>query len=52
MKCEICGSEIKTGVMDKIKGTYVKMNGKLRPVCASCQKAGMEVVEEKLGKRV
>ncbi len=52
MKCEICGSEIKTGVMDKIKGTYVKKGGKLYAVCADCQKGGADKIEEKIGKRV
>ena len=52
MKCEICGAEIKKGVMEKIKGTYIKKGRKLYPVCSQCQKGGMEAVKEKLGKRI
>jgi len=52
VKCEICGSEIKTGIMGKIKGTYVKRGGRLYAVCADCQRAGVEKIEEKIGKRV
>jgi len=52
MKCEVCGVEIKTGVMEKIGGTYIKKGKKLYPVCSQCQKGGIEMVKEKLGKRI
>jgi ribosome-binding protein aMBF1 (putative translation factor) len=52
VECEICGSEIKTGVMKKIKGTYIKGGKKLHAVCSNCQKQGEEAIKDKLGKRI
>ena len=38
MKCEICGKNIATTFLEKIKGTRVKdANGKLHAVCFECQ---------------
>jgi len=45
----MCGAEIKKGVLGKIKGTYIKQSGKLKPVCFNCQKLGEDKVMEKLG---
>lgn len=38
MKCSICRKEIKETFLDKIKGTYFKIGGELKPVCSNCQK--------------
>lgn len=39
MKCEICGSRIKTTFLGKLEGGYVKDGkGKKHAVCPSCQK--------------
>ncbi|MCW1291619.1 MAG: hypothetical protein QXJ93_00350 [Candidatus Rehaiarchaeum fermentans] len=37
MKCAICGKEIEVLFLDKINGTYIKKEGKLYPICKSCQ---------------
>ncbi|MDD9952735.1 MAG: hypothetical protein OXR66_00190 [Candidatus Woesearchaeota archaeon] len=37
--CALCKKQLSTVFLDKIKGTYVKINGKHRAVCSSCQKA-------------
>ena len=52
LECAVCGSEIKKGVMEKIRGTYINDGKKLRPVCSKCQKAGEAALKEKLGKKV
>lgn len=39
MKCEICKTEIKTGIAEKKIGTYVKdEKGKFHIICNECQK--------------
>ncbi len=44
MKCEICGKEIETTFLKKIKGNYVKKNGKMYAVCNECfMKEGKEI---------
>jgi hypothetical protein len=50
--CAICGSELKKGVMDKVRGTYIKSGKKLRPVCAKCQKVGEDKIKEMLAGKV
>ena len=52
MDCEICGAEIKSGVMKKIRGTYIKSGKKLHPVCSNCQKEGEAALREKLRGKV
>ena len=38
MKCEICGKNIATTFLEKIKGTRVRdSEGKLHAVCFECQ---------------
>ena len=37
MKCSICKKNIDETFLKKIKGTYVKVKGKKRPVCQKCQ---------------
>ncbi len=39
MKCSVCGKEIETTFLNKIKGSYYKENGKLRPICSNCFKS-------------
>jgi len=48
MECSICGAEIKKGMLEKIKGTYIKKGGKLHPICSDCQKKGEDDAREKL----
>ncbi len=50
--CALCSAEIKTGVMGKLRGTYVKKAKKSYPVCRDCQKQGEAAIKEKLGKRL
>ncbi len=38
MKCAICGREIETTFLNKIKGSYIKYNGKIYTVCNLCMK--------------
>ncbi len=52
MECEICGAEIKTGIMKKIRGTYIMDGKKKHVVCNNCQKEGEAAIKEKLGKNV
>jgi len=37
-KCDICKEKIETTFLDKIKGTYVNVKGKLKMICPICQK--------------
>lgn len=47
MKCDICKQKIEETFLKKIKGTYVKVNGKQKVVCSSCQKQNkMEEVKK------
>lgn len=48
----MCGAEIKTGVMGKLRGTYIKKDKKSYSVCRDCQKQGESAIKEKLGKRI
>ena len=38
MKCDKCGEKITELIMGKIKGTYLKKEGKLFKICSDCQK--------------
>ncbi len=38
MKCAICKNEIETTFLSKIKGIYIKVDGKIYPICRKCQK--------------
>jgi hypothetical protein len=48
MKCDICKASIEETFLSKIKGTYVKVDGKRKIVCQTCQKEGRlkELFEE------
>ncbi len=38
MKCAVCGKEIERTILNKIKGTYIKINSKKKIViCSKCQ---------------
>lgn len=38
MKCDICKKEVGKIFLDKILGTYVKVDKKRKIVCSECQK--------------
>jgi len=44
MKCSLCNEKIETGLLDKIKGTYVKK----KIVCSSCQRKFKDKLLEKI----
>ena len=49
MKCELCKENIETIFLEKIKGTYVKLNKKVYNICKNCQKkSSMQEIKEKL----
>ncbi len=49
MKCEICKKPIETGILNKIKGTVVYVDGKKHYICNECQsKYSIEEIKEKL----
>jgi ribosome-binding protein aMBF1 (putative translation factor) len=50
MKCSICGKEIETTFLGKIKGNYVKVDGKLYDVCNACFAANKENTKTKINK--
>ena len=37
MDCEICSSNVEKTFLSKLVGSFVKVNGKKRVVCSSCQ---------------
>ncbi|MCL5009574.1 MAG: hypothetical protein M1433_01140 [Candidatus Parvarchaeota archaeon] len=51
MKCEICGKEIETTFLGKIKGNYIKTSGKQNVVCNSCFKVNHSSVKEASAKK-
>lgn len=44
MKCSLCNEKIETGILEKIKGTYVKK----KLVCFNCQKKFKEKLVEQV----
>ncbi len=38
MKCAICGREIETTFLNKIKGNYIHYKGKTYVICNECMK--------------
>ena len=44
MKCSICGEKIETGILDKIKGAYVKK----KLVCSNCQRKFKDEILDKV----
>jgi len=48
MKCTICKKKIDETFLKKIKGTYVKKQGKRHVVCNDCQKIHKEDIVTKV----
>ena len=49
MKCDVCKEKIETTFLEKIVGTYVKVNSKKKLVCNNCQKKySIQELKEKL----
>jgi len=38
MKCDVCKEKIETTFLEKIVGTYVRVNHKKKLICNNCQK--------------
>ncbi len=51
MKCEICGREVETTFLGKIRGNYVRANGKTHLVCNSCFKVEKNTIKETLSNK-
>lgn len=49
-KCSICKEEIKTGFMDKIIGTSIKIKKQTFFVCPNCQKKHKQNLKKELEK--
>ena len=50
MKCAICGKEIETTFLGKIKGNYVKSKGKIYSVCNACFMENKKDIRIKINK--
>jgi transposase-like protein len=48
MKCDICKQEIEETFLHKIKGSYVKVEGKRKVVCKDCQSKYKEEIKSEL----
>ena len=49
MKCDLCNNKIEETFLEKIKGIYVKVNGKVKNICNNCQKKySVSEIKEKL----
>ena len=48
MKCDICKDEIEEHFLHKIKGSYVKVDGKTKTVCNSCQSKYKDEIKKEL----
>lgn len=49
VKCDICKEEINKTFLNKIKGTYMKVEKKQKIVCQNCQKQhSVDEIREKL----
>jgi len=47
MKCDLCKQEIEETFLHKIKGSYVKADGKKKVVCSECQRKYRDEVKAK-----
>jgi len=47
-KCSICGKELEESFLGKIKGTFVRVGGKLKQVCSQCQSQYKDKLKEEL----
>ncbi len=50
MKCAICGKEIETTFLNKIKGNVLKIDGKSKVVCNICFKNNKNDIKKKVNK--
>ena len=50
MKCSVCGKEIETTFLGKIKGNYVSDGGKLSAVCSNCFRESGRDIKKKINK--
>lgn len=48
MKCDICNETIEENFLHKLKGSYVKVKGKLKAVCCNCQSKYKDKVKDHL----
>jgi len=48
MKCEVCKEEIDEHFLHKMKGTYIKIDGKLKAVCNHCQSKHKDNIKAQL----
>jgi len=49
-KCFLCKEELKTGFMDKIVGTTIKLKKQSFFICSDCQKKHKENLKKELEK--
>ncbi|MBU2639622.1 MAG: hypothetical protein KKG75_02840 [Nanoarchaeota archaeon] len=47
-KCSICKEEIEEHFLHKLKGSYIKIDGKLKTVCSECQRKYKDEIKTKL----
>lgn len=50
MKCTVCGKEIEITFLGKIKGNYIRVNGKTHAVCSTCFAIDGKDVKTKINK--
>ena len=48
MKCDLCKNEITESFLGKIKGAYIKTDGKRKVVCSECQRKYKGKMSEQL----
>ena len=46
VKCDICKEKLEETFLSKIKGTYVKVEGKRKVACQNCQKKYKDLKEK------
>jgi len=48
VKCDICNKTVKETFLNKLVGTYIKVNKKRKTVCSECQKkySSKEIIEK------
>ena len=47
MKCDLCKNEIEETFLHKIKGSYLKIDGKRKVVCDECQRKYKDKIKTK-----
>ncbi len=48
IKCDICHEKIETLYLEKINGTYLRKDKKMKTVCNRCQKKFKETVQAQI----